>query len=361
MKNCKSINHALKVIMLLVICLTFSTNLIYAEKSIQQNFGFWVPLNLPKATYTYECNIDPENRVIEGSGMILIKNNSRRQMHCILMDWAINDYQFLELRIDGNKIKIQGSQEDLSKSPLHINLPEPLLPDHHVELELTFCQNGHWTVITDLKSESDSTVDRITMRRFLPSLWWGFPTSDDYNVKISIPSEYIIATSGYKDPASHYYRGQSIRNFGHFIGKGYQFFEVDVQDVHICCYYNNKSIEAAKIIKETVVEVIQFYYDYFGFYPYKQLNFVPGSAKYWGGYNLATSLAEIHSMARFSKDNLSHWQTMTIHEIAHMYWGEYVIEKDTSDWLWLGLGIYTQRLYSQKKEGLANSPHGYLT
>jgi hypothetical protein len=240
-------------------------------------------------------------------------------------------------------------------------LPQYLPPDKELELMLNFSMRDSLPVLTELTVVTDSTVDRISMSRFLPTIWWGFSSSDDYDVKIDIPPDYIIATSGRFDRKTGYYKGEFIRNFGLFIGKGYNVMEADAGGTLICCYYNDQSKKPTQIILETAVDAILFFRDYFGFYPYKHLNFVPGSAVYWGGFNTATSIASIHSMERFSPDQKSHWRTITVHEIGHMYWGEYVMEKDSPDWLWLGLGIYTQREYDRFKRSEPNSPKGYLT
>ena len=47
------------------------------------------------------------------------------------------------------------------------------------------------------------------------------------------------------------------------------------------------------------------------------------------------------------------------HEIGHQYWGEYVLEKDSPGWLWIGLGIYADRQYVRAR-GLGLGKHDEL-
>ncbi len=242
-----------------------------------------------------------------------------------------------------------------------MDLIESLSPNEELDLDLSFSMSDSLPMMTDLSLITDSTIERISVRRFLPTLWWGISTHDDYDVKIAIPDDYVIATSGLLEPKNGYFHGESIRNFGLFIGKGYHFLEKDAAGTRILCCYNNQTKEVAQIILNTAVDAITFFTDHFGFYPYKHLNIVPGSARYWGGFNTATSIAAIHSMERFSDRSETHWHTITVHEIGHMYWGEYVMEKDSPGWLWLGLGIYTQREFARYKHPGPNNPHWYLS
>ncbi|NIR51001.1 M1 family metallopeptidase [candidate division KSB1 bacterium] len=64
-----------------------------------------------------------------------------------------------------------------------------------------------------------------------------------------------------------------------------------------------------------------------------------------GGYPVATGIVAIHGQERMGDVPEIHWRWITAHEIGHQYWGEYVLEKDDSGWLWIGLGIYADREY----------------
>jgi len=322
---------------------------------------FWAPKNPPTAAYRFVCEIDPDTRSLKGSGMIRFNNTTKRPIYRLAIDWAVNEHQTIEIRSQGKLIHFLDSPKGQAQSPLVFELPERLNPENELMLMLNFSMNDSLPINPGLSIATDSTVDYLTMRTFLPGLWWGFSTCDDYEVMIKVPSDYIIATSGRLNSKTGYYSGQSIRHFGLFIGKNYEVMDAEVGETLISCYYNEKSKYPAQIILNTAVRAIGFFRDYFGFYPYKQLNFVPGSKRWWGGWNTATSLASMHSMERYSPDQDNHWRTMTVHEIAHMYWGEYVMEKDTPDWLWLGLGIYTQREYDRMLHAEPNSPHGYLS
>lgn len=332
-----------------------------SHEILNRECTFWVPKDPPRAYYRFNCDINPNARTLKGTGTIRITNHTKRPIFRLAIDWALNEHQSIAIQSKGKPVQLLDKHEYQIASPITFELPEPLSPGEELELTLSFSMSDSLPVRTDLSVLTDSTLDRISMRRFLPTLWWGISTHDDYDVKLNIPSGNVIAASGWLDPKTGYYHGESVRNFGLFIGKGYHFLEAEAGGTLIYCYYNDQSEKAARIILETAVDVITFFRDHFGFYPYKHLNIVPGSARYWGGYNTATSIAAIHSMERFSNRKESHWRTITVHEIGHMYWGEYVMEKDSPGWLWLGLGIYTQREYARFKRPGPNNPHWYLS
>ena len=350
----------------LISILIFWGIIIPVERALTQEIKildktFWVPKDHPRAYYKFDCQIDPEAKSLKGSGTIHLKNHTNCQISRLAIDWAINERQKISIQSNGKTVAILDDSESQKTPPLLFELLESLSPGEQLDLELSFSMTDSLPLMADLSVLTDSTIDRISMRRFLPTLWWGISTQDDYDVKIAIPDDYVIATSGRLDQKTGYFHGESIRNFGLFIGNSYHFIEEDVAVTRIRCYYNNKTKEVAQIILNTAVDVITFFTDHFGFYPYKHLNIVPGSARYWGGFNTATSIASIHSMERFSDRKESHWRTITVHEIGHMYWGEYVMEKNNPGWLWLGLGIYTQREYARYKQPGANNPHEYLS
>jgi hypothetical protein len=40
-----------------------------------------------------------------------------------------------------------------------------------------------------------------------------------------------------------------------------------------------------------------------------------------------------------------HWQHITSHEVGHEYWGEWVLDGDRPEWLWIAMGIYADTEY----------------
>jgi len=178
-----------------------------------------------------------------------------------------------------------------------------------------------------------------------------------------VPDEYTLATSGLFNKETGYYHASQIRSFGLFLGKGLNSVEANAKGVLVRCLFSPKGEKCAQLLVSTAVDVINFYRERFGFYPYPCLTIIPGMERPAGGYPVATNIVAIHGMKQFDSMPKLHWQWITAHEIGHQYWMEYVLKKDSDGWGWLmiGLGIYTDREYvkarnlgQQKHRGMMN-------
>lgn len=73
---------------------------------------------------------------------------------------------------------------------------------------------------------------------------------------------------------------------------------------------------------------------------------MPGKMKPTGGGPLAPGIVAIHDVAKFGDDAERFAKWIVAHEIGHQYWGEHVLHPIyTSNWLFIGLGIYMDRHY----------------
>jgi len=297
--------------------------------------GFQVPRVPPRAHYTIDCRIDPAAGNLTGTEKIRLKNSSSGPIHRLALDWSLNDYQTLEIKIQGKPVQILGAAgKKRLQSPLLFELPEVLPPGKDLEIVLNFSMAAPLT-----------NVEKARVTGWHPRLWWEFQNHDDYDVKIDIPSGWLVATSGRFDPETGFYNARNVRTFGFFVGKGYQVMEDHAGETLVRCAFNEQSRECARLLLETAVDVINYYRECFGFYPYDVLTIVPGDERSVGGYPVATNLVAVHSQERMTGLPELHWRWITAHEIGHQYWGEYVLEKDSPGWLWIGLGIYADREY----------------
>jgi tetratricopeptide (TPR) repeat protein len=309
--------------------------------------GFWAPSGPPRATYTIDCRIDPAKGSLEGIETVSLSNNSSRPIHRLALDWSLNGEQTAEIAANGRSVSLLAGQGQRHlSSPILFELPEALPPGGRIELNVNF-------------RKSLSKQDRIVLTGWHPRLWWGFRTHDDFGVRIQAPSEYAIGASGRLDAASGYYHIEGAASFGLFLGKGLQVIESNADGVLVRCLHTSKAEECVRLILATAVDAIKFYRQRSGFYPYASLTIIPGMDRPAGGYPVATGMVAIHGQERMSECSELHWKWITAHEIGHQYWGEYVLEKDTPGWLWIGLGIYADREYvrarnlgSEKHRGL---------
>lgn len=308
------------------------------EESSDDTFlksGHWVPVDPPPALYTIDCRFAPASGKIEGTATIRFRNGTSLPIRRLALDWALSSEQTLELSVNGKPVAILADSGETSlPSPLLYELPQPLPPDKEIVLNAKFS-----------KIFQSADKNRITVTAWHPRLWWGFSTHDKFAVKIQAPADYVVAASGRLDEQSGYYHAEKVRSFGIFLGKDHQVIEANAGDILVRCVFIPQGEKCARLLLTTAVDAINFYRKRFGLYPYASLTIVPGMPYPAGGYPVATAMVAIHGQERFADKPQIHWQWITAHEIGHQYWGEYVMEKDSPGWLWIGMGIYTDREY----------------
>ena len=298
--------------------------------------GYWVPQTPPNVHYTIKCSIDLTKGVLEGTENIRFKNTTQKPIHRLQIKW--DSLGSMEITCKGETVtEIKGQSDNTF---ILIELAEPLSPGKETKLQIKF----------QISAPEYAGVEKIPLTGWYPCLWWGFETHSDFDVKVETTPEYTLATSGVFDSKSGFYRAEKVRSFGLFLGKNYNIVKARAKDVLVQVLFTPKGEECARLLLDTAVDVINFYRERFGFYPYSILTIVPGMNRPAGGYPIATGIVAIHGMEQFDSKPKLHWQWITAHEIGHQYWGEHVMEKDTPGWLWIGLGIYADREYVRARK-----------
>jgi len=304
--------------------------------------GFWAPADPPRAQYTLDARLtrDGEDGLFRLREVIEFTNNTARPVERLALEYPVQACKSLEVRVAGKPVTFVGPDGRSSGSPAVLELPSPAAPGESVRLDITF----------SARSPFPRETERIPLVGWYPRLWWGFPMHDDYDVALEVPAEYTVGASGRWDPERKRYVVKGARSFGLFLGKGHGAMEDDAGDVRIRVIHTEAGEECARLLLERAVDVVRFYRERFGFYPYSTLTIVPGMDRPVGGYPMATALVAIHGMERMEEETELHWRWITAHEIGHQYWGEHVLEKDSPGWLWIGLGIYADREYVRARE-----------
>jgi len=84
-----------------------------------------------------------------------------------------------------------------------------------------------------------------------------------------------------------------------------------------------------------------------GVFPYPQMSLVSGDPSRQGGTPLGPSLAALHGRLPPDEDPQDWWRWLVAHELAHQYFGQAIPEADKPGWVWLGLGLYADWLFTQ--------------
>jgi tetratricopeptide (TPR) repeat protein len=284
---------------------------------------------------------------LQGKETIHFVNTTSRPMQTLAITWFRQGRQTLTVVANGEPVALPKSPDSY---PQDFVLTRPIGPGQTATLEVEF------SVSTPAPPEKP---EELAHDGWYPQLWWGCDCHNNFEVKLSVPEEYAIATSGRLDPETGAYRLEKAPSFGIWLGRGCKVLESQAGDVPIRCLYRLADKECAQLLVDTAVDVINFYRERFGFYPYPALAIVPGADDPMGGYPLATSIIVIHGMGRMKDKPEAHWRWITAHEIGHQYWGRYVLEKDDRGWLWIGMGIHADREYCRARN-LSDENHRQL-
>jgi len=307
---------------------------------------YWVPKKPPKAHYKIDCSIDLSQGLLEGTEVIRFINDTPRPINQLAVKWLRQGGETLDITSKGKGVSYL---TDAKSSRVVFKLPKAIKPSDNGSIEIKF---------SGVKP-AQTLNNKIGFVSWHPQLDWGFETHADYDVKINGPLEYIVLTSGVFDDSVARYQAQGVKSFIVILCKEHKVMEANAKDVLIRCVYTPKGEKCARLLLDTAVDVINFYQERYGFYPYANLTIIPGMSHPAGGYPVATNVVAIHGMEKFDSMPRLHWQWITAHEVGHQYWGEYVLSNDPADsfdWLMIGLGIYADREYTRAR-GLGSEKH----
>jgi hypothetical protein len=294
---------------------------------------FWAPAAPPLTHYSAEVRYDAETSRLTGTETIRFRNDTRRSIGRLLMQWFGDP---IAVTVAG--VRLNASVAD---SGTLLDLPEDLAPGAEITLTVTF--GAAWKLDPKTNSAISSYIT--------PRLWWGSGTLSEYEVRLLAPPGYVWGASGRFDRAKGVYVAERARAFGAFLGKAYESAETESAGVQVRAIFTPKGRPCAELALKTAADAIAFYRDRFGVYPHRSLTVVPGMDSPSGGYPPATALVTIHGQERFAERPEAFWRWITAHEVGHMYWGDYVLAQgpDSLSWLMLGMGIRADQEYRRAR------------
>jgi hypothetical protein len=123
-----------------------------------------------------------------------------------------------------------------------------------------------------------------------------------------------------------------------------------VGTVTVIVLFDEKVEKAMIKIQDFASSAVDFYTQQIGFYPQKYLIILAGDDEALGGYPVDRGIIAIHGIDNFDNHSIDCWKWISAHEVAHMYWGYFVLDGTAKDdarlgWLTIGLGIYLDKWY----------------
>ncbi|MFO7867105.1 MAG: hypothetical protein R6V02_09885, partial [Candidatus Aminicenantes bacterium] len=305
--------------------------------------SFFVPQEPPAAAYTLSARLKAEeDRALrmEGTGRIVFPHNPEKPVSSVALKW---DGLLLEVSSGGQKLAPE--EEDPIEKDIHFfSLPRNGASRGEISLDIAFSRE------VEPRDNGD-----IYLTRWYPRLWWdGLPTRDSFQVQIDMPEGYTPASSGRLNPETGFYENPGVTtHFGLVFFRNIQVEERDAGGVLVRAFFREEEKDCALLCLETAVDVIGFYREFHGFFPFPSLTVIPGHPLYAGGYPFASALVSIHGLQAMDRHPELHWKWITAHEIGHQYWGEHVMSDEdnnyTVSWLMIGMGIVADRLYVEHR------------
>lgn len=265
---------------------------------------------------------------------------------------------------DGESLDFNVEGED--QNILRVELPSEVYPDESITFTINFI-----TTLANINHRLGYGENTINLGNFYPIICMyesgvGFKTDlyhsngdpfysecADYDVTISYPSNYMLASSGQLMEAStennittSTMTGEKIRDFCMVLSENFSHTSSKVGNT-IINYYGYNGDTNLDTCLQVCEDALATFNELFGEYPYSQLsivksNFVHGGMEY---PNLVLISDEVAS------DDLAY---VIVHEIAHQWWYG-VVGNDENNHAWMdeGLAEYSTLLFFEN-----NSSYG---
>ncbi|MCH4887337.1 M1 family metallopeptidase [Acidaminobacter sp. JC074] len=206
---------------------------------------------------------------------------------------------------------------------------------------------GNWYPIISVYDEDGWNLD--------PYLSIGDPFYSDmanYDIHISVPSDFIVAASGYTietlqtDLLTYHFKGDRMRDFAMVISDQFEIIKESVNETDVYLYYP-KSLKKHKWLDDALaygVDSIRLFEEVIGDYPYKTYSVVltnfPSGMEYPGLVFISKGYL-LNSQASL--------RNVIVHETVHQ-WFYNIIGDDEIDEGWIDEGLTTYFTAYYEKE-----------
>src|SRR5512137_2481200 len=167
--------------------------------------SFYTPAEPPSSRYVIDARVDVAAAAVEGRETVSLKNTGRAPIGMVAFDWTLGPSSTLEVTAGGRRLypPDAGASEPQPR-PIMVTLPEPVPAGATVELAVSFSQ----------RLGGSRTYAEYSNDRWYPRLWWdGLAHHDAFSVKLDVPKDISVITSGRLDPRTGRYEAARARTF----------------------------------------------------------------------------------------------------------------------------------------------------
>ncbi len=161
-----------------------------------------------------------------------------------------------------------------------------------------------------------------------------YSDSSIYEVKIMLPEDYVLASTGElfnKEKVDNYvtytYQAYPVRDFAIMFSKDYYVLEDEYQDINIYSYLVEEDLEKFKYSINWAKEAISIFSELFGKYPYQSYSIAQNFSNF-GGMEYP-QLCQIKYVDKGYRENID--------EKYYYYRNEYVIAHETAHQWWYSI------------------------
>lgn len=356
----------------------------------EKNCAIEIP-NEERYHYDMALTLDPSNNTVSGHVVVKFFNNSND-------DWSelcLRDYP--SLFKDASTSGISGSdgalteitnitmentsltmkRDDKDVSVVWISLPKPVAPNDSVTLSYDFTakipsladrfgvSNGVYNVTNFYPILAVYTEQGWSHEKFYNMGECFFSEIADYNVMLTVPSDFKILTTGVEQKAddnggqtTYTISAPCVRDFVFCASESFKFFEGDYKDVHIRVVYDeahpasSQMDECAEASLKAAQDSLAAFGEAFGEYPYPELDIIlaPIDAGGMEYPNLIICTAVSYYCTTNSYEAIPFEQMCIVvaHEIGHQWFmGIVGSNSGLEPWLDESFASYTEIVYAE--------------
>ena len=367
-------------------------------KYINKNFIFGIVIGLacfvwiesalgfefPK--YELDCILDVENHILNTKQRVIFTNNSNKKIDAMFFHlyphrkytkkerefmyrfagyFKINPYpegfQGGDLKIkniskgtERLSYKIEGDDQTILK----VELPSELAPQETIALNIDFQLE-----IPHAFGRFGWNKDIIALGRWYPILsvldeegWHNYPfypyhqpffsDSAFYKVRLTLPKDRVVVHTGYLKDSIQRKNGNKtllietdfpVRDFSFAISPHYKKYSTNYKNIKINSFYLAEDEFYGRKAAEFASELMDYYTENFGNYPYKEFNIAPVYLGYGGGQssNLIFIDTRVYKLPKFL---IRYFDFLISHETGHQ-WFYNIVGSDEYKEMWIDEGI----------------------
>lgn len=254
---------------------------------------------------------------------------------------------------------------------LHVELPAPVLPGASVELSLQFWIDlpqvmgrlGQHKGVTNLLNWYPVlAVYRHNKWQPVPYIPWHQPwhnEAGDYDVTLRLPASYKVVTGGHivntTNDSDGYQRldieGRGLRDFTIVTSEKFRELTSQMNGIPIRVLHFAEHKEHAQLVLKTAEESVRQYTEWFGPYPYEELEITESYFGWNGNESSGVVMIDerIFDLPQLAERYIEH---LASHEICHQWWYSAVGTNGYDEpWMDEGLVTWFTRVKMEDKYG----------